>query len=231
MGNIIKRYLEKAGMQQKDLAKYLNITCQAVSKWIAGDGVPSFDSILKMTELFGLEFGNEMLKKGIQETRIMKKQHSELKDLSTSESAEAETKLLLDEMDAQKYSHATYVLLSWLLQATIGLTYHGFINKKNKEDRDLYYEDIFFHLNNYFETCRLASYRYPNELSYEFFLMGGDLFESCEPYKLPNHDYCRDSMGLWYAFEKAIRSEGENSSLLSEFNVALIQLISENSCY
>lgn len=54
--------------------------------------------------------------------------------------------------------------------------------------------------------------------------MGGDLFESFEPYKLENHDYARDSEDLWYRFKKAV-DEQKDSELLNEFKVALTEII------
>ena len=124
MKEIIKRALEEAGMQQKELADAINVSPQAVHKWIKGESQPTFDNIKLMTEKFGVEFGEKMLKKGLQNKKIMEKQHSELKDLNTIEKAYDEAKLLLDEAGARNYSHATYVLLSWLVPAVIGLTYH-----------------------------------------------------------------------------------------------------------
>ena len=59
--------------------------------------------------------------------------------------------------------------------------------------------------------------------------MGGDLFESFEPYKLVNHDYAHDAQDLWYTFKKAFDKAG--STLKDEFKVALTELISNNSCY
>ena len=228
MKEIIKRALEEANMQQKELADKIHVSPQAVHKWIKGESQPTFDNIQLMTEIFGVEFGEKMLKKGLQNKKIMERQQSELKDLNTIEKAEAESKLLLDEMGARNYSHATYVLLTWLVPAVIGLSYHQFINNRDKE-AEFFYEDIFFHLNNFFEECGRYPRQYPNELEYEFFLMGGDLFESFEPYKLVNHDYAHDAQDLWYTFKKAFDKAG--STLKDEFKVALTELISNNSCY
>ena len=228
MKEIIKRALEETGMQQKELADAINVSPQAVHKWIKGESQPTFDNIKLMTEIFGVEFGEKMLKKGLQNKKIMKKQHSELKDLNTIEKAYEEANLLLEESGARNYSHATYVLLSWLVPAVIGLTYHQFINNRDKE-AEFFYEDIFFHLNNFFEECNSYKKQYPNELEYEFFLMGGDLFESFGDYKLVNHDYAHESQYLWYMFKKAF--DKMDSSLSDEFKVALTELISENSCY
>ena len=228
MKEIIKRALEETGMQQKELADAINVSPQAVHKWIKGESQPTFDNIKLMTEIFGVEFGEKMLKKGLQNKKIMKKQHSELKDLNTIEKAYEEANLLLEESGARNYSHATYVLLSWLVPAVIGLTYHQFINNRDKE-AEFFYEDIFFHLNNFFEECNSYKNQYPNELEYEFFLMGGDLFESFGDYKLVNHDYAHVSQYLWYMFKKAF--DKMDSSLSDEFKVALTELISENSCY
>ena len=228
MKEIIKRALDEANMQQKELADKIHVSPQAVHKWIKGESQPTFDNIKLMTEIFGVEFGEKMLKKGLQNKKIMKKQHSELKDLNTIEKAYEEANLLLEESGARNYSHATYVLLSWLVPAVIGLTYHQFIHNRDKE-AEFFYEDIFFHLNNFFEECNSYKNQYPNELEYEFFLMGGDLFESFGEYKMVNHDYAHEAQDLWYRFKKAF--DKMDSSLSDEFKVALTELISENSCY
>ena len=230
MKEIIKNALEEKGITQKELAEKIHVSPQAVSKWIKGESQPTFDNIKLMTEIFGVEFGDKVLKKGLQDKKVMKQQPSELKDLDTMEKAYAESKRILDEAGASKYSHATYVLLSWLIPAAIGLAYHSYINSKDEESKDLYYEDIFYHLNSYFEECSAHKFQYPNQLDYDFFLMGGDLFESFEPYKLPNHDYANEAMDLWYRFKKVVADDKE-STLVDEFKVALAEIISINSCY
>ena len=229
MKYLIKNALERVGMSQKELAEKICVTPQAVSKWIKGESQPTFDNITMMVEIFGPEFGDKAIKKGIQNRKMMKKQHSELKDLNTIEKACAEADLLLEEIGARDYSHATYVLLKWFIPAVIGLTYHQFINNKDKET-EFFYEDIFFNLNNYFEECYSHEFQYSNQLEYDFFLMGGDLFESFGHYKLVNHDYAHDAQDLWYRFKKAV-DEVKGSELLSEFRVALAAIISNNSCY
>ena len=229
MKNLIKNALEDKHMSQKELAEKIYVTPQAVSKWIKGESQPTFDNIKLMVEIFGLEFGDKVIKKGIQNRKMKQKQHSELKELNTIEKACAEADLLLEEIGARDYSHATYVLLKWFIPAVIGLTYHQFINNKDKET-EFFYEDIFFNLNNYFEECNSHKFQYPSQLEYDFFLMGGDLFESFEPYKLVNHDYAHDAEDLWYKFKKAVDEE-KGSELLNEFRVALIEIILNNSCY
>ena len=228
MKDLIKKALEDKGMSQKELAEKIYVTPQAVSKWIKGESQPTFDNIKLMVEIFGSEFGDKAIKKGMQNRKIMKKQHSELKDLDTIEKANAEAELLLEESGARNYSHATYVLLKWFVPAVIGLTYHQFINNHDK-DAEYDYDTIFCNMNDFFEECYRYKNQYPNELEYEFFLMGGDLFESFEPNKLVNHDYAHDAEDSWYRFKKAF--DKMESSLSDEFKVALVELISENSCY
>lgn len=228
MNELIKKALEEKHMSQKELAEKLYVTPQAVSKWVNGESQPTFDNIQRMIEIFDGEFANKIIKKGIKEKHIMDDQTTEIKNLCSIEKALDEAKRILNRSRADDYSHAVYVLLSWLVPAAIGLTYHQFINNKDK-DAEFFYEDIFYHLNNYFEECVQHPRQYRNELSYEFFLMGGDLFESFEPNKLVNHDYAHDAMDLWYRFEKAINNSG--STIIDEFKIALTDIISNNSCY
>ena len=229
MNKLIKNALEEKRMTQKELAEVLIVTPQAVSKWVKGESKPTFDNIQRMIEIFGSEFANKVIKKGIKEKRSMDNQRIEIKELNTIEKAIEESKNILNRSNIACYSHAVYVLLSWLLPASIGLTYHQYINNRNKEN-EFFYEDIFFHLNDFFEECIQYPREYKNELSYDFFLMGGDLFESWGEYRLINHDYANDAMGLWYRFEKAIDGQ-KSSDLLNEFKVALAEIIADNSCY
>ena len=83
------------------------------------------------------------------------------------------------------------------------------------------------YLNNVKEFDKMTGF-IVKQLEYDFFLMGGDLFESFEPYKLVNRDYARDAEDLWYRFKKAV-DEQKGSELLNEFKVALTEIISNNS--
>jgi len=222
MKDIIKKALEEKGMTQKELAELIHQTPQAVSKWVNGESTPKFDNIQLMTDIFGLEFGEAMLKKGIQDKRIMEKQPSELKDLDSYEKAEAEAKKILRNSGAENYSHAVYTLLSWALICSIGLAYHWFIHKKNKEEGTVY-EDIYFYLNNLIEERG-------KDMEHDFFLLGGDLFESWGEYKICNHDYAYAVNDLWFKFKEALKF-ADDSELYREFKVALLYVIFNNSCY
>lgn len=229
MKDLIKKNLEEKGISQKELAEQIYVTPQAVSKWINGESQPTFDNVKQMTKIFGHEFGNQALKKGIQNKKIMKKQHRELNELDSFGKACEETELLLETSGTQNYSHAIYVLLNWFISAVIGLTYHQYIHRKDKKE-PFGYDDIFYNLNNYFEECREYKTQYPNQLEYDFFLMGGDLFESSAEDRLTNHDYVSSSIDAWFKFKKAINEQRE-SALLDEFRVALVDIISSNSYY
>ena len=65
LGEIIARLRKEKGMTQEDLAKELNITYQAVSKWENGISSPDISNIKALAQLFGVSidtlFGLELL--------------------------------------------------------------------------------------------------------------------------------------------------------------------------
>ena len=65
LGEIIARLRKEKGMTQEDLARELNISYQAVSKWENGISSPDFSNIKALAQLFGVSidalFGLELL--------------------------------------------------------------------------------------------------------------------------------------------------------------------------
>ena len=53
--------------------------------------------------------------------------------------------------------------------------------------------------------------------------MGMDLWESFEPYKIPNHDYCDAAMRSWYDFHDSL-IKSKASPIYCELMVALIEI-------
>lgn len=221
MKDVIKKAIEDSNMTQKELAEKIFVSPQAVSQWIKGEKQPSRDNVMRMTEIFGDNFLEAVLKKGSSNKTIMKKQPVEIKDLDTFEKAQTEAKSIVDSSGIQNYSYAVYSLLLWLTTAVIGLSYHEYINKKIEEEIE--YDYIFFHLNDVVEE-------YGKHAEYDFYSMGGDLFESFGDNKLPNHDYAYDSLELWYKFKKVYDFK-QDSDFNKEFRTALLDVISKNSVY
>ena len=221
MKDIIKKALQDSGMQQKELAERIGVSNQAVSQWINGEKQPSFDNIKLMTEVFGIKFGESLIKKGIRSESKMKKQTMELKDLDSIDKAQIEARSILQTSGIQNYSQATYILVNWLTVAVIGLVYHQYLHKK--ENDEVYYEDIFYYLNDIVDENG-------NSIEEAFFLMGGDLFESFGDCKMANHDYAHDCMDLWYRFKK-VYNRNSDSDFDREFKTAMLDMISKNSCY
>lgn len=54
IGERIKYYRLRKNLTQKDLAGYLHVTFQAISRWERDETEPSLDDILKMTKIFGI---------------------------------------------------------------------------------------------------------------------------------------------------------------------------------
>lgn len=71
--NIISKYLQllrkKHNFTQDELAKKLDISRQAISKWETGTTVPDLEVLLKISKLYGLTI-NEILEPTIQSKRI-----------------------------------------------------------------------------------------------------------------------------------------------------------------
>ncbi len=71
LGNRIKNEREKFNMSQDDLAKKMDISRQAISKWETGSSYPDIEKILKLSEIFQLSL-DELVKgdKSFQENLI-----------------------------------------------------------------------------------------------------------------------------------------------------------------
>ena len=49
-----KKYRKLSGMTQEEIAKFLMVTPQAVSKWETGNGAPDISLLVPIAELFGV---------------------------------------------------------------------------------------------------------------------------------------------------------------------------------
>ena len=52
IGHNIQQRREDKGMSQQDLADYLGISRQSISKWENGSALPSFKNVLALSDLF-----------------------------------------------------------------------------------------------------------------------------------------------------------------------------------
>ena len=101
--NIVSKYLQllrkKHNFTQDELAKRLDISRQAVSKWETGATVPDLEVLLKISKLYGLTI-NEILEPSIQAKRI-----SDFEQISII--PENELKEILEQFDAQSLAIAS----------------------------------------------------------------------------------------------------------------------------
>ena len=227
--------LEKKKMNKKQLAEMIPISAESVTKWTTGQSLPTNDNIVRINEILDLNLF-ELLheeERRIKRNMIINNQTKDIKDLDTFEKASTECKNILTITGADKYSHAIFIMLEWLVTASIGLTYHWYLHKKRKEDETIY-EDIFFYLNNIIEE-------HGNDADRDFFDMDMDLLESSVPLVgdvpgetinqyFPNYEYAQQCVWLWYKFKNAYDYD-EQSDFNREFKVALLDVISKNSCY
>lgn len=227
MGELIKRALEANGMTQKELADRMFVSPQAVSKWINGESQPSTDNAKLIYEILGLNLINEKIKTINPISNQKMNIEKSISEINNIKKAEIEAASIIDFCGIEsKYSHPISVLCKWLLSSVIGLTYHKFIN--HNEDDDICYNDIFYFLGEYLEEMiefDKVQGLYENHLEYEFYQMGGDLFETFGEYELKNHEFCEDSMQLWHRFETSVIKSAA-SPIYNELLVAINEITS-----
>lgn len=51
---ILKKYMDRDGLSQVDIAKYLNVSKQTVSDWLLGKKFPRVDRMQALADLFGV---------------------------------------------------------------------------------------------------------------------------------------------------------------------------------
>ena len=227
METILKQALERCKMTQKELAETIHVSSQAVSKWVNGESRPSVDNVIEINKVLGIDLIKEMAKNNYRGKKTMKQM--DLYDLNNYDMAKKEAKSILTEAQIEtNYSHSVYVLCEWLLTAVIGLTYHQMIHNKDEDD-EFTYSDVFSNLEDYFDDEYFEKVKglFENHLEYNFYRMGGDLFESFGESKMINHDYCRDSMNEWYKFKKSV-NKSPASHIYNELLVALTEIIDVN---
>ena len=155
----------------------------------------------------------------------------ELKDIDTIEKALEETKRLfkVSQIDVH-YSYPIRILLHWLVASTIGLAYHYYFTKR-ETDSDALEDGIFYHLDNYFKPYDDdPDGMLPNALAYDFQELIDEVQLSIENNKtIEDFDYVMVSLDYWSNFLRA--SKHFTSSLMPEFEVALTELISDNSLF
>lgn len=95
--NMIARYLQflrkSRNYTQEDLAKKLDISRQAVSKWETGTAIPDLEVLLKISKLYDITI-NDILEPNIQPQRI-----TDFEQISTI--PETELKEVLKKFDAE----------------------------------------------------------------------------------------------------------------------------------
>ena len=220
MENFIREILKRTGMSQKELADKLYVTPQAVSKWVRGESRPSVDNVERIFEITGINI-MEMTST----TRCSRKnmRTKSLKEIDDYSKAKQEADIILEATGIRaNYSHAVYKLCTWLLPAVICLTHHQMLNRK---DEEIEYDWIFTYLMGYFddECMKKVEGLYENQLEYDFYLMGMDLFESFDEYTIPDDEYCREAMDDWYRFEKALVKDN-SSPVYNELLVAITEI-------
>ncbi|MDE5588702.1 MAG: helix-turn-helix domain-containing protein [Acetatifactor sp.] len=94
--NVISKYLQflrkSHNYTQDDLAKKLDVSRQAVSKWETGTAIPDLEVLLKISKLYDITI-NDILEPGIQPQRI-----TDFEQISTI--SEKEVKQVLKQFDA-----------------------------------------------------------------------------------------------------------------------------------
>lgn len=221
MESIFKHILEKAGMSQKELAEKLFVTPQAVSKWVRGESRPRVDNVERIFEITGINIIEKTSTTRCSRKSMKTKSLKEIDDYSKAQQ-EADTILQAAGIRAN-YSYAVYKLCTWLMPAVICLTHHEMLNRK---DEEIEYDWIYSYLSDYFddEGMDIVKGLYENQLEYEFYLMGMDLFESFDEHTIPDHEYCQKAMHDWYRFKKVL-VKGNSSPVYNELLIAIAEIV------
>ncbi len=228
MKDILKKALQDKGMSQKELAEAIFVTPQAVSKWINGESRPTTDNVIRIKEVLGVDLIKEMARttSTISSCSNNSMKHKTIEELDTFDKALTESRRILEETDIKhNYSHQVYYLLQKLIPAIIGLSYHQHLNAK-EDEVDAGYDGIYYNLEEFYVDLEddKKTIVFETVLEKNFFLMGGDLFESFDEYKIPNHDYCQNSMDYWYSFQ-AMLPENQSSSICDDLKIAIFEIM------
>ena len=220
MEDAIKYVLKKTGMSQAELAEKLFVTPQAVSKWVRGESRPTVDNVSRIYEITGINV-MELGKAARSREEVMRTKN--LKDIDDYGKAKQEANAMLEAAGIRmNYSYPVYKLCSWLLPAVIGLTHHQMVTRR---EIDITYEWIFPTLLSYLDDTGVekVSKLYENQLEYDFYQLGSDLFESFDEYKMPDQDYCDETMKDWYRFQNAVIKDSA-SPVYNELLVAITEI-------
>ena len=57
-GKRVSMFRRKKGLSQAELAEYLGVTAQAVSKWECGNAIPDIDLLLELSHLFKVKIND-----------------------------------------------------------------------------------------------------------------------------------------------------------------------------
>lgn len=220
MKSVIKHMLDKTGMSQKEFAEKLYVTPQAVSKWVRGESRPSVDNVERIFEITGINIMEMTCTTQCSRKIVSDKSLKEIDDYAK---AKQEAAAILQAAGIRSnYSYATYKLCTWLLPAVICLTHHQMLKWK---DEEIEFGSIFTYLLGYLddECTRKVEGLYENQLEYDFYLMGMDLFESFGDCAIPDDEYCREAMDDWYRFKKALLKD-KGSPVYNELLVAISEI-------
>jgi len=75
LGQKLKALLKNNSMTQEDLAERLEVSRQAVGKWVNDKGIPEVGKLVQISNLFGVSL-DYLLKEDCEEKNILKEQSS-----------------------------------------------------------------------------------------------------------------------------------------------------------
>lgn len=85
---ILAKYMKEHGMNQSDVARYVNVSKQIVSDWLHGKKFPRVDKMQALANLFGVSvsdmYPNENLRMQMKETKKPKMPYIKLKTYKRS---------------------------------------------------------------------------------------------------------------------------------------------------
>ena len=224
MINQLKYKLEQKGLSQKEFAEMINVTPQAVSRWLNGDSRPSQDNLVMIYKVLGLDYTREMIENSAEESLSPCQFH--IDEIKTYDDAIDESLRVLDVMQIEKnYSHAIYYVFTLILPIAVAVARYNVINHKASENASIRSE---FHdaLKSLFVTKNSASLNEEVYLKNKFIDNFFDILESeSEPGETKtDDDFIFYAMEEFFILDKAIDLD-ESSPLYCELRVALTELL------
>ncbi|MCB6992673.1 helix-turn-helix transcriptional regulator [bacterium 210820-DFI.6.37] len=121
----LKKYRKKSNLTQNELAEYLNVSRQSVSKWETGKSYPDLDTLLTISKLYKIPIN-----------KLMEDETDHKSDIPDESGAPVKRKAF--KFDIKDYHILFFISIMLLFLIPIGGLIAPFILAKNKKGTALY---------------------------------------------------------------------------------------------